>query len=188
VCSVWISCVGIALPALHVLGFCICPFTSVSPRWGGLHEMSSLFLESCSCSFLTQKPLASQSGVQRFPQRAIVMSRAGEADEPWWNNDPVLMQMCPPERLRWKRPIRSPCPLQAEQCKISPGTVLVLSCLVQTVSVYWISVFPTCLYNAANRGRIIFLGFFSLGPTISEELKGWTFYRCPLNFPSSAVS
>lgn len=123
--SIWISCVGIALPVLHVLGFCICPFTSpVSLHWGGLHEVWSLFLESCSCSFLTQKPLASQSGAQCFPQQAIVMSRAGEADEPWWNNDPVLMQMSPPERQRWKRPIRSPCPLQSDQCKISPCTVL----------------------------------------------------------------
>lgn len=87
-----------------VLGFCICPLTSaVSLHWEDLHEMRSLFLECCSCSFLTQKPLASQSEAQCFPQQAIVMSQAGKADEPWWNNHPVLLQMSLPERQRWKK-------------------------------------------------------------------------------------
>lgn len=114
-CPAWIACSRLSHLSLPTL---------VSGPWGGFCEMPSVFLESCSCSFLTQKPLASLPGAQCFPQQALVMSRARQADEPWWNNDPLLTQMSPPERPRWKRPISSPCPVQSEQCKISPCTVL----------------------------------------------------------------
>lgn len=60
-------------------------------------------------------------------------------------------------------------------------------CPVQTVSLYWISVLPKCLIMQGTGAELSSVAF-SLGPTISEELKGWTFYRCPLNLLGSAGS
>lgn len=53
-------------------------------------------------------------------------------------------------------------PAHCGQTSVRSGLALYffVFCPVQTVSIYWISVPPTCLSNAENRGRIVFLGCF----------------------------
>lgn len=71
-----------------------------------------------------------------------------------------------------KDPLDHPTHCSQTSLRSGPALYFFVFCPVQSVSVYWISVPPTLLYNTGNRGRIVFLGLF-FGACNFSRVKGF---------------
>lgn len=89
---------------------------------------------------------------------------------------------CPHQRGRdGKDLLDHPAHCSQTNVRSVPALYFFVFCPVQTVSIYWISVLPMCLYNAGNRGRIVFRGFFFRAYNF-RRVKGMDLLQVSLEF------